>query len=367
MLAKQHRKKLQQQYKKIVYKLFRWKHGRIKGTIQATAHPKVDVKKVQMDQHSCHHVYRIHGGRLYTDRIHDTAVLLDQHVITGPSFQYRGQLTHEAHLMHKHAELNLTHRIGTPRPLRHLKGSVLSLLTGGGGNNNYFHWLYDVLPRLAICEQLCKREQIDYFLLPSDHLRFQRESLCMLNIPKEKQLLSKTYRHILADTLYITDHPTLNLSWITAWLYHTFAAKTNNHALCSDKIYIDRSDANASLQHRTIVNEKEVQHYLLERGFDMVRLSDYSFSDQINIFAHAKVIVGLHGAGFANLAFCQPNTKVIEIKANQANDAIAQIAHARGLYHQAIVREPINRNAFGQQGHITAPIDLLHAHLNALI
>ena len=32
-------------------------------------------------------------------------------------------------------------------------GSVLSLLSGGGANKNYFHWLFDVLPRLSLLEE----------------------------------------------------------------------------------------------------------------------------------------------------------------------------------------------------------------------
>ena len=377
MLATRHKKKLRRLYKAAVYKLFQWKHGPIKGITAATAHPKVHVKTVQMDKHTYNHVYRIHASRLYTNREIDCAVLLDNHLISGPSFQIRGPEFDAAPpgsilppiLAHKHPHLNEVHRIGTPKPLHHIKGSVLSLIAGATSDCNCYHWLYDTLPRIVLCEHLIQRQHIDYFLLPGNHLAFQRESLAMLDIPKEKQLSSEHYRHILADTLYVTDHPNTNndYGWITAWLNHTFASKANNHALCSDKIYIDRSDAGTTLQHRSITNENEVQHYLLEHGFDTVRLGDYSFSDQINIFAHAKVIVGLHGAGFANLAFCQPNTKVIEMKSCQANETVANIAHARGLYYQAIARKPINHNAVGQQGHITVPIDLLHAHLKALI
>lgn len=38
-----------------------------------------------------------------------------------------------------------------------------------------------------------------------------------------------------------------------------------------------------------------------------------SLQDHINIFATAKIVVGPHGAGFANLVFCQPQTRVVEI------------------------------------------------------
>ena len=42
-----------------------------------------------MERNLSYRVYNIMGGRLYTDRIHDTAILLDNKIIEGPSFQFR--------------------------------------------------------------------------------------------------------------------------------------------------------------------------------------------------------------------------------------------------------------------------------------
>ena len=47
---------------------------------------------------------------------------------------------------------NIVFQKGTPKLKKKLKGSVFSLLTGGGGNENYWHWLFDVLPRFKILE-----------------------------------------------------------------------------------------------------------------------------------------------------------------------------------------------------------------------
>ena len=38
------------------------------------------------------------------------------------------------------------------------------------------------------------------------------------------------------------------------------------------------------------------------------------FQNQIYLFNNAKIIIGAHGAAFANLAFCKKNTKIVEIK-----------------------------------------------------
>ena len=56
----------------------------------------------------------------------------------------------------------------------------MSLLTGGGGNENYWHWLFDVLPRLKIVKDKFKLEEIDFFLFPETNQRYQVESLDIL-------------------------------------------------------------------------------------------------------------------------------------------------------------------------------------------
>ena len=35
---------------------------------------------------------------------------------------------------------------------------------------------------------------------------------------------------------------------------------------------------------------------------------------ELHLFSNAKVIIGPHGAAFANLIFCKPDTKVFEFK-----------------------------------------------------
>ena len=54
-------------------------------------------------------------------------------------------------------------------------------------------------------------------------------------------------------------------------------------------------------------------------------MSDYSFSDQ-RPFYNASEIIGLHGAGFANIIFCKQGSKIIELRPNTAGDRIKNLA-----------------------------------------
>ena len=90
--------------------------------------------------------------------------------------------------------------------MRKLNGTILSLLTGGGGNDNFFHWLFDVLPRIAIVEKKINLNEIDYFLCPNLN-KWQLETLNLLGIKKSQCLSSVKYRHIGSDQIIVTTHP----------------------------------------------------------------------------------------------------------------------------------------------------------------
>ena len=68
---------------------------------------------------------------------------------------------------------NIVFKKGTPRKLRNIKGRVLSLLTGGAGNNNYWHWLFDVLPRFRLCKKNFNIDKKHSILLPKIQEKFQ--------------------------------------------------------------------------------------------------------------------------------------------------------------------------------------------------
>ena len=57
--------------------------------------------------------------------------------------------------------------------------------------------------------------------------------------------------------------------------------------------------------HYKISNQIEVKKILKKNNFDYIQLSKIDWYKQIYIFNNAKTIIGLHGAGLANLVFCK--------------------------------------------------------------
>jgi len=75
------------------------------------------------------------------------------------------------------------------------------------------------------------------------------------------------------------------------------------------KLYVSRGSKGA----RGVVNDDEIVEYLEARGFTTVRAENLTVEQQADLFASASVVLGPHGAGFSNIVFCQPGTKVIEL------------------------------------------------------
>lgn len=365
------RKFLQKIFKSFTIFIFFIFYGKINSIIKkSTNNNRIKKQQVKFSAENLYSVYTINKGRLYTDTIHDTAILLENSLIEGPSFQLRNN-------NNASIEENSVLKKGTPRIKRKFKGKVLSLLTGGGGNSNYWHWILDVLPRLAIINKLIDLNNIDYFLVPSHRKRFQKETLEELGIPKSKILSSESIRHFSSDQIITTDHPYVLTNdqfkdmqdipeWILTWLKDKFNKYTlPNSKENFKKIYIDRSDTPKNhRQLRFVNNEYEIKEYLIKKGYKPVRLSDFHFIDQVALFANATDIIGLHGAGFVNLIFCRPKTKIIEFKVKTTGNVIGNLAIKNNLNYDHILGETKDLGSFAQQGNMYINLNTLKKKLN---
>ncbi|MFK8184777.1 MAG: tetratricopeptide repeat protein [Phormidesmis sp.] len=228
----------------------------------------------------------------------------------------------------------------TPLPAaRYLPGNV-AVLSGLSGHI-YYHWMFDVLPRIAVLEKGLKEQgktldDIDYFVVNNFEKGFQKETLQALGIPLEKVVASDVIPHVKADSLVVPSFAG-HLDWVpkrsleflraaflsassqlsTATLSDASLNGSNgiNHAekpkaarIKNKRIYITRSGA----KYRHVFNEAAVMQMLAQFGFVSVALETLSVAEQIKLFSEAAVIVAPHGSGLTNLAFCRPGATVIE-------------------------------------------------------
>ena len=363
------KKNLQKFFKNIGYKIFFLIYGRIKGVLSPAENNNIKVKEVFLKENQSYRLFDIPNGRLYTDTVSDTAFIVDNKIVEGPSFQYRNATN-------QNCKQNIVFEKGTPKLQKKIHGTVFSLLTGGAGNFNYWHWIFDVLPRLGIIEKKDILKEIDYYLFPDINKKFQKESLDLLKIQKHKRLSSLTCRHIYSKRIISVDHPyvlTNNATtdiqnippWIIRWLRSKFILKNRINNDLPKKIYISRKDSvYESLQIRKIINENEVVEFLEKNGFVSVILSELSFENQIELFMNANFVTGLHGAGYANIIFCSPNTKILELKPNTSGEVIKNLSKNTNLNYRDISIKPSINNLQNQSGQIIIPISELKEKIN---
>ena len=192
----------------------------------------------------------------------------------------------------------------------YIDGTVVVL--SGLLNNVYFHWLFDILPRIKLlkCTDL-NLDNIDYFLIQNE-LNFQKETLEILGIPRSKIISWHLGGHIQAKQLIVPSFPG-TIAWMPKWtcefLRENFGDKKYLQKKPNKRIYISRNQSNS----RRLINEEEIIDFLSQFDFQVVNLELLSVRKQAALFSQAEVIISPHGSGLSNLVFCQKETKVIEI------------------------------------------------------
>jgi capsular polysaccharide biosynthesis protein len=196
-------------------------------------------------------------------------------------------------------------------PLINLNKTVALLSSGGG--NIYFHWMFDILPRLHLLQ--CSGfsiNSIDYFLVNSIYQDFQAETLSTLGIPETKLIESHDFPHIKAERLIVPSLPSIPAQvpkWACDFLRESFLSKEDRkNKTCPERIYISRSIAS----HRRVVNESDVINLVKKYDFEIFQLECMTVSEQAVLFSSVKVVIAPHGGGLSNIVFCKPGTKIIE-------------------------------------------------------
>ena len=81
------------------------------------------------------------------------------------------------------------------------------------------------------------------------------------------------------------------------------------------KIYLTRDHVKTG---RKLINEFELRDLLASYGFQTIVADNLTVAAQARLFNESEYIVSPHGAALANIAFCEPGTKVLELF-NQAD------------------------------------------------
>lgn len=186
----------------------------------------------------------------------------------------------------------------------------LGALAARGDHSNY-HFLLDVLPRLAIMETPGVPAP-DRWYVPLQR-GFQREILELAGfLPGAEVVDSDLATHVRAETLLVPGLPDAHLRtppWTVDFVRERLRP-SNLERMPGRRIYVTRGQER---HNRVVTNEDEVVEFLGERGFTVVDPGSLPVAEQIRTFAEAEWIVAPHGAALANLAFASPGASVVEL------------------------------------------------------
>jgi capsular polysaccharide biosynthesis protein len=185
-------------------------------------------------------------------------------------------------------------------------------------SHNFHHWLLDCVPKFGLLQAAgWDLGRIDFFILPKPLSRWHTEVLDRLSIPSAKVVGSTSRTHLRADKLLVPSfsEPSRQPELYNytpegiAFVRKLFLTEWENHKSLPKRIIVSREKANA----RRLLQSDLLSEMLAPLGFEKVLLENFSLADQAILFHSAKTIIMPTGGGLANLAFCQPDTQVVEL------------------------------------------------------
>jgi hypothetical protein len=181
----------------------------------------------------------------------------------------------------------------------------------GRGDLNYYHFLMDVFPRLAVLES----EGVptpDRWYLPLGQ-PFHRPILELAGLlPGAEVVDADTHPHVRAERLLVPGLPDVDKR-VPPWSVQFIRERLRPpgaEVVPGRRIYVTRG---SQRHNRIILNEPEVLELLGERGFEVVDPGAHPAIEQIRMFAEAEWIVSPHGAALTNLLFASPGATVVEL------------------------------------------------------
>ncbi len=308
------KKKLKLYYRAVIQIFFRYFYGKIlisKKNTYLIKKEKIDIKSIKSYDNKSYYIYKIKNARIFTDNNENVAVIKNNFILPHVSYQQiDGRL--------KTAKDNSVIIKGTPNFIKKIKGKLFNLCQGDSGNN-YFHFIFDILPKIYLLSLNIDLKKIDYFYV-TDPKKWQVKIFNIFGINKKKLLSSKLNKHVFANEIYCVDHPWYfkgyiqqNVKKIPKWIilnYRKIFLKKSTKNL-KKKIFLDRSQS--KYNHCQITNYNDIKNLIIKKKFKIYKPEILSFKKQINLFNNSSMIIGAHGAAFTNIIFCKPGTKIIEI------------------------------------------------------
>lgn len=243
----------------------------------------------------------------------------------------------------------------------------------GNGSFNYFHWLIEILPKLLFLNNnLIKEFKIDAIFVNSRALEIMNFKLALDLLAKKLGL----------DIIFASENENLSFSkviYISTFNQVLYNSKSQKINIKDNYFYINslvelrqtvfESNEIKNIQfnknypkkfflkrgkvssfNKRDYNEEEIYLYFKEKGFEGLKIEEYSFFEQAYLFQNAEIIIGPSGAFWSNLIFCQAGTKAISWLPEKISSfsTYSTLAKYFGVKKKFLVAKSLNKNMHGE-------------------
>ena len=261
----------------------------------------LDEKGTDQEQRFIRHLVRIANGRIILNPwsfiTEDDKLLFKESSCYGP--------VPEDHWVFRSIKLPKVNR---------LAGKTLFL----SSRNNYWHLLADELCDLSLLTECgINLNQFDQIVFEKSPFHTGKELQELFGLNQAYQVSLNELMHIECENLFfftgtfsLSKHAlSLVKNKINSFIEHS----SSKSGKTSKRIVVSRGSSTT----RRWLNENDCMQLLDTLGFKLIDPSKLSLAHQVELFSNGEIILGAHGAGLSNIMFCNPGTKLIEIRSQQ--------------------------------------------------
>jgi len=178
-------------------------------------------------------------------------------------------------------------------------------------HSNYYHWIAQCVPAIAAC--LRGRDPMKMCIAMPQPTEMHLASLELMGVGDIEVIALQPGKQYRLRRVAFSDCSVGACSFANSRLAANTYARMRDAVeappMPEDKIYVARTDA----WSRKLKNENEVIALLEASGYRIVVPGSMAMREQAQAFRRARAVIGPHGAGLSNIAFCAPGTLVYEM------------------------------------------------------
>ena len=235
---------------------------------------------------------------------------------------------------------------------------------GDAGETNPYHLFFYMLARFRFVDMESNEIVFVYPNKRNDVL--PERALSCLPPRFHRELVPRTGYEIIEFPLLQTGPESIHDTWAYSYVRNLYSHIWNSVPRVKGKYtFLTRNTSHVKV--RRCRNEEDLRKPLQHLGFSLYTMDFLTFEEQIRLFRSSEVIVGLHGAAFSFLIFCDPGTKVVEINPYEHKGHFEHLSHHMNLSYTRYTDVVLHEANDPSHADCTIPVETFVQNLERIL